>query len=107
MKLSQLSQLLDAGHVLVERLLEADRIIEAFKAQPGDLVACRAFATGAGAPTDSNYGRWHVLSVEVLPIDRKYALSAAVRQRAKVLAELAALDVDLDNATDEDANVGL
>jgi hypothetical protein len=99
MKLSQLAQLMEQGHDLQRRLDAANRVIKAFEAVKGDMVACIAFSVPPGTP-ESDYGRSHRFGVEALPITKAFAISAAVREREKVLAELRDLGVELDEANE-------
>lgn len=83
MKLSAL----DHVDSLRGRLRAANDILKAFEAAP-EFVACKAL-------TDStNFGR--SCSVELAPVPRELAVSAAASARSKIISELAQLGVEVD-----------
>lgn len=84
MKLSDLETVND----LKIQLRAVDEVLAAFQRVPGDTVA--AYATSDRA----NYSRGY--RVQLLPVPKSLAVSAALREREKVVARLAALGVTVD-----------
>lgn len=91
--LEQARTIVEQGDNLLAELLDVDRRLSAFQNVNGDVVVCRAVSL---APSEDDHtfsaykGR---ASVEILPVPKAQAISAVLRERAKLVAKLAELGV--------------
>lgn len=81
------------------RLIDADDTLAAFKAAPGDTVPAVAMNVGMSSP---HAGRHRRYTVDLLPVPKHVAISAAERARSKVVDQLRQLGVvvaDVEGST--------
>lgn len=94
LKLSQLEELLEIGRELQEQLRQADHTLAAFEAIEGPTVPCRAITPSS---FDVGYRRVATAVVDLLPVPKEQAISAAIRARSKIVQELANLGIEVDS----------
>jgi hypothetical protein len=73
-------------HGLTDELANADRVLAEFEKVKGDTVPVRAFEAAHG-----------YVSVPLLPVPKQVAVSAAKRERAKIVEQLRQLGVEVDD----------
>lgn len=91
MKLSHLKTV----QMLRDALTEADRILRQFEAVKEDTVPAVACLESR------DFGRFAGAHVALLPVPKQVAVSAAIRERSKIVQQLAELGVEVDHVQED------
>lgn len=94
--LEQARRIVEEGDGLTHELSKIEAHLKAFRALTSETVECRAYATGSDP-----FGRITGMYATLLPVPRSVAISALERERAKAVAKLAELGVQVPAAGEQ------